>query len=306
MEMFGRPFWRVGFIRDGSVVDPLAKQLAAKADAVVLAVGFDSEIETEGADREFALPPGQEDLIREIAAVNPNTVVVITAGGSVDVTPWLDRVRSVVTAWYPGEQGGAAFASLLVGEANFSGRLPISWERAAADNPAYANYYYNDPEHADRIVYREGVFVGYRGYQHAKTQPLFPFGFGLSYTTFRYANLKVEPAKGDPKALYSVSFDVTNTGQRAGADVAQVYVGAQKSRVPRPVRELKNFARVQLAPGETKHVTLPLDARAFAYYDVQGKRWRADAGRYAVELGRSVEDIAARAEIDLARAAQVQ
>jgi beta-glucosidase len=306
MEMFGRPFWRVGLFREGSVIDPLAMQLAAKADAVVLAVGFDADIETEGADREFSLPPGQEELIREISAANPNTVVVITAGGSVDVTPWIDRVRSVVMAWYPGQEGGAAFASLLVGEANFAGRLPISWERAAADNPAHANYYYNDPEHANRIVYREGVFVGYRGYQHANTKPMFPFGFGLSYTTFKYANLKVEPAKNDAQALYSVSFDVTNTGQRPGADVPQVYVGAQSPRVPRPVRELKNFARVQLAPGETKHVTLPLDARAFAYYDVQGKRWRADAGRYAVELGRSVEDIAARVDISLPRGVQAE
>jgi beta-glucosidase len=301
METFGRPFWRVGLFHEGSVIDPLAKQLAAKADAVVLAVGFDSDIETEGADREFGLPPGQEELIREISAASPNTVVVITTGGSVDVTPWIDRVRSVVMAWYPGQQGGAAFSRLLVGEANFAGRLPISWERAAADNPAYANYYYNDPEHANRIVYREGVFVGYRGYQHANTKPMFPFGFGLSYTTFKYANLRVEPAKGDPKALYFVSFDVTNTGQRDGADVPQIYLGARSPRVPRPVRELKNFARVQLAPGETKHVALPLDVRAFAYYDVQGKRWRADAGRYAVELGRSVEDIAARAEISLPR-----
>lgn len=297
--MFGSPFWRVGFVRDGAAVDPQAKQIAAKADAVVLAVGFDEEVETEGADREFGLPPGQEELIREITAANPNTVVVITSGGSVDVSPWVDRARAVVAAWYPGQEGGAALASLLVGESNFSGRLPISWERAAADNPSYANYYYNDPQHPNRIDYKEGVFVGYRGYQHTNMKPQFPFGFGLSYTTFKYENLKISPVKGNAKALYSVSFDVTNTGKRAGADVAQVYVAPRDPKVPRPVRELKNFARVQLAPGETKQVSVPLDARAFAYYDVKSKGWRADPGRYAIEVARSVDDIAATQEITL-------
>jgi beta-glucosidase len=301
----GPPFWRVGFVREGAVVDPMAKQLASRADAVIVAVGFDADIETEAADREFALPPGQEELIREIAAVNPNTIVVITSGGSVDVTPWLDKARAIVAAWYPGQEGGAALASLLVGEANFSGRLPISWERAAADNPSYANYYYNDSAHPDRIVYREGIFVGYRGYQHTKTKPLFPFGFGLSYTTFQYANLKVAPRSGRAQGSFDVSFDVTNTGKRAGADVAQIYVGASKPKVPRPERELKSFARVQLAPGETKHVTLPLDPRAFTYYDVKAKGWRADAGQYSIELGRSVEDIAARATVNLTRALQI-
>jgi beta-glucosidase len=138
---FGQPFWRVGIVPSGLVIDAQAKQLAAQADAVIVAVGFDAETETEGADRDFALPPGQDELVREIAAVNPNTIVVITSGGSVDVTPWLDRVKSVVAAWYPGQEGGTALASLLLGEANFSGRLPITWERALADNPSYANYY---------------------------------------------------------------------------------------------------------------------------------------------------------------------
>ena len=136
------------------------------------------------------MPPGQDELIREIAAVNPNIIVVIIAGGSVDAAPWLDRARAMIAAWYPGQEGGSALADLLFGDANFSGRLPISWERSAEDNPSFANYYYNDPRIRIASSYREGVFVGYRGYQRAKTQPLFPFGFGLSYTSFRYANLK--------------------------------------------------------------------------------------------------------------------
>jgi beta-glucosidase len=301
----GRPFWRVTMTRDGTWVDPLAKQLASRADAVVLAVGFEADTETESADREFALPPGQEELIREISAVNPNTIVVVTAGGSVDAAPWLERARALVAAWYPGQEGGAALADLIFGDANFSGRLPISWERTMEDNPTFGHYYYNEPQHPNQIVYREGVFIGYRGMQMADRKPLFPFGFGLSYTTFRYANLKVEPAARGGSALYTVSFDVTNTGARAGADVAQVYVGAAEHPVPRPKRELKGFSRVELAPGETKHVTVPLDARSFAYFDVKGKAWRADAGGYTIELARSSESIEARAEVKLPRTLQV-
>jgi beta-glucosidase len=296
-QVFGRPFWRVGLVREGSFVDPLAKELAARADAVVLAVGFDAETETESADREFALPPGQDELIREITAVNPRTIVVVVAGGSVDAASWIGHVRAMVAAWYPGQEGGRALAQLLFGDANFSGRLPISWERRAADNPSFPNYYYNDPAEPNRIVYREGVFTGYRGYQHAKARLLFPFGFGLSYTTFRYGNLVATPD--------SVSFDVTNTGERAGADVAQLYVGAAEPGVPRPKRELKRFQRVLLAPGETKRVNLPLDARAFAYFDVKSGAWRADAGLYSIEIGRSSEDIQASAHVRLKRSHRI-
>jgi beta-glucosidase len=307
----GSRFWRVGLVRDDAFVDPNVRALAAQADAVVVAVGFDADSETESADREFQLPPGQDRLIQEVAAANPNTIVVVTSGGSVDVAPWVDKVRALVAAWYPGQEGGNAFAEVLTGETNPSGRLPISWERKFEENPASANYYYNDPSANNRIVYKEGVFVGYRGYQKSAAKPQFPFGYGLSYTTFEYGNLKVSPAAagsasaGTLKRLYTVSFDVKNTGSRKGADVAQIYVAPEKAKVPRPVRELKGFARVELAPGESRTVTVPLDARSFAYYDVGGKRWQADAGRYAVELGRSSEDIAAKADVSLPRALSV-
>jgi beta-glucosidase len=310
----GRTFLRVGVVKQGDFVDPEAKQLAAKADAVVVAVGFDSDIETEGNDREFALPPGQAELIREIGAANPNTIVVINSGGAVDVTPWIDSVKSVVEAWYPGQEGGAALAEVLTGDADATGRLPISWDRTLSQNPSFPNYYYNDAAHPDRVVYREGVFVGYRGYQRSKVKPIFPFGFGLSYTTFQYADLKVEPiaAAGATTAvpagltpLYTVSFEVTNTGSRSGTDVAQIYVGAKSSRVPRPVRELKGFARVDLAPGQTKRVTLSLDARSFTYFDPNASQWRADAGEYRVELGRSSEDIQAAQSLKLPHALKI-
>jgi beta-glucosidase len=297
--MGGRGFWRVGVFADDAVVDPAVRQLAAQADAVVLAVGFDADTETEGADREFRLPPGQDRLIQEVAAANPNTIVVLTAGGSVDVSPWVGKVRALISAWYPGQEGGTALAEALLGETNPSGRLPISWDRRLEDSTAASNYYYNDPKNPERILYKEGVFVGYRGYQKNNVKPQFPFGYGLSYTSFEYSNFKVSAGTG--KTLYNVTFDVKNTGSRKGADVAQIYVAPGKARVPRPVRELKGFARVELAPGESRAVTVPLDARSFAYFDVAHRRWQADAGRYSVELGRSVQDIRAKADITLAK-----
>lgn len=297
---FGRPTWRVNVTRQGSFVQPLAKQLAAQSDAAIVVVGFDEQSESEGSDREFALPPGQDELIREVAAVNPNTIVVVVAGGAVDVRPWIANVAGLFAVWYPGEQGGAALADLLMGDASPSGRLPISWERAPEDNPTHDSYYYNDAANPDRIVYREGVFVGYRGYQKAGRKPQFPFGYGLGYSTFSYSNLSVTPVSGGT-GLYTVRFDVTNTGSRPAADVAQLYIAESKPRIARPPRELKGFARTELEPGATRTVTLPLDARSFSYFDVAAKRWRANSGEYQVEIGRSSEDIAARSTVRISR-----
>jgi beta-glucosidase len=302
------PAFRGAIVRDDNLVDPLAKQLAAQADVAVVAVGFDSEIETEGSDRGFVLPPGQDQLIREIAAVNRRTIVVLTSGGSVDVSAWLDKVPALIAAWYPGQEGGTALSDLLLGRASPSGRLPISWERRLEDNPTSGNYYYNDPAHPDAIVYREGLFVGYRGYQQRATRPLFPFGFGLSYTSFRYSNLQLTAApaaSGARPALYLASFDVTNTGPRAAADVAQLYVTPAPSQQQRPQRELKGFQRVQLAPGETRHLSVALDARSFAYYDVAGQRWLAEPGKYGIEVSRSVADVQLRGELTLPAAIPV-
>jgi beta-glucosidase len=299
----GPPVWRIGIVRDGSFVNPIARELAAHADVVVVAVGWNAEIEGEAADRAFELPPGQDELIREMAAVNPHTVVVLNSGGGADVTPWLDQVDALIAAWYPGEQGGRALAELLFGDSSPSGRLPISWERQPSDNPTFANYYYNDPAHPDAIVYREGLFMGYRGYERRGTQPLFPFGFGLSYTSFRYSDLRIEPIKGTGRrpALFHVRFNVTNTGTRAAADVAQLYVGQEHPRIPRPRNELKGFARVNLRPGETQAVELTLDARSFAYYDVKTTRWHADADSYMIEVARSAEDPQLHASLRLPR-----
>ena len=289
----GAPRLRLGIVRRDAVVQAEARALAAKSDAVVLAVGFDPETESEGGDRTFRLPPGQEELIQEIAAANKNTIVVITCGGAVDMDSWLDRVPAVLQAWYPGQEGGRALAEILFDDVNPSGRLPVTFERREEDNPTHDSYY---PEaDGNRIVYKEGVFLGYRGYEHNGKKPLFPFGFGLSYTSFQYSNLKIcaDMEQFDRAAAWHclVSFDVTNMGKREGAEVAQVYIGDANAKIPRPAKELKAFARVNLRPGETRHVTVSLDRRAFSYYDVDSKQWRADPGEFEVLVGRSSNQI---------------
>jgi beta-glucosidase len=293
VEPFVNGILRVGIVREDAVVHPAALELAKQADAVVLSVGFDIESEGEGADREFQLLPGQNELIQAVAAVNPHTIVVLNAGGSVDAASWIDRVPALLDIWYLGEEGGTALGQILFGDADPSGRLPISWERQLKDNPSAA-FYYTTPG-TNRIVYGDDIFVGYRGYEHNHVAPLFPFGFGLSYTNFKYSNLEVHPvadATGLANGLhYEASFDVTNTGTRAGSDVAQLYLAEDHPQVPRPPQELKGFARVELNAGETKHITIPVDTRSFAWYDVAAKAWHVDAGSYTMRVGRSSEDI---------------
>ncbi|HEV2862164.1 MAG TPA: glycoside hydrolase family 3 C-terminal domain-containing protein [Pyrinomonadaceae bacterium] len=297
LEHRGRSYWlggrlALGITGRGGLIDPQARELAARSDAVVIAVGFDHETESEGADRTFRLPPGQDELIKEMLAANKNAVVVITSGGGVGMGEWVERAPAVVQAWYPGQEGGTALAEILLGDVNPSGRLPVTFERRLEDNPAN---YYPQPG-TKRIVYGEGVFVGYRGYEKAGTRPLFPFGHGLSYTTFKYDNLAVKPARG---GTFEVTFDVKNTGSRVGGDVAQVYVTPASAPVPRPAKELKGFSKVFLRPGETKRVTVTLDARAFSYYDVNSKSWRAEPGDYGVLVGRSSEQIELRGKATL-------
>ncbi|HVH87811.1 MAG TPA: glycoside hydrolase family 3 C-terminal domain-containing protein [Terriglobales bacterium] len=295
LEYYRRNAWgpkrvSLGVLPTSEAVDPAAKQIASSADAVLLFPGFDATIETEGGGRTFRLPPGQDELIKEITAANKKTIVVLTAGGNVDMAPWIDQVPALMHGWYSGEQGGTALAQLVFGDYNPSGRLPISLEKRLEDNAAFNSYYPNDGP--KRIKYSEGVFVGYRHFDHDNIKPLFPFGFGLSYTTFAYKNLAISPAtanfSGSP---VTVSFDVTNTGSRAGADVAQVYVGDPHNSVPRPPKELKGFSKVYLIAGETKHVSIPLDARALSYYDVKSHSWKADPGVFNIYVGQSDADI---------------
>jgi beta-glucosidase len=317
LERHGRPGFlgsrfRFGIVRRDSYVDPAAEKIAASADAVVVAVGFDPETESEGADRTFRLPPGQDELIQKMAAANKRVIVVITSGGAVDMNAWIDRVPALLEAWYPGQEGGTALAQIIFGDVNPSGRLPVSFERRWEDNPVHDSYY---PEAGSpRVAYKEGIFVGYRGYEHKNVKTRFEFGSGLSYSTFQYRSLSVRPIsrisgptdRNLPRAsspLYEVSFDVTNTGSRAGAAVAEVYLGESHPSIPRPLKELKGFVRVNLRPGETRRVQIPLNARAFSFYDVSTHAWRINPGEFTVHVGQSVEQLELKSALTLTPAA---
>jgi beta-glucosidase len=312
LEQRGRSGWlgaklKLGIMPQGSLVNEEAKKIAARADVVVVAAGFDPETESEGADRTYRLPPGQDELIQQMAAANKNTVVVLTSGGGVDTGAWLDRVPALIEVWYPGQEGGTALAESLFGEVNPSGRLPVTFERRWEDNPAHDSYY--PAEGTNRVAYKEGVFVGYRGYEKNGTKPLFPFGYGLSYTTFKYSNLSVKPLSGRATGAatqegprYEVSFEVKNTGGREGADVAQVYIGDTHAKVARPLKELKGFVKVNLRAGESRRVSVMLDGRALSYYDADAKQWHAEPGDFDVLVGRSSDQIELRGKLTLAAA----
>jgi beta-glucosidase len=320
LERHGRPGFlgsrfRFGIVRRDSYVDPSAEKIAASADAVVVAVGFDPESESEGADRTFRLPPGQDELIEKMAAANKRVIVVITSGGAVDMNTWIDRVPALLEAWYPGQEGGTALAQIIFGDVNPSGHLPVSFERRWEDNPVHDSYY-PEPGSA-RVVYKEGIFVGYRGYEDKNVKTRFEFGSGLSYSTFQYRSLNVRKIAGvsgptdrnaprESAPLYEVSFDVTNTGNRAGATVAEVYVGESHPRIPRPLKELKGFARVSLRPGETRRVKIPLDGRAFSFYDVSAHGWRVDPGEFTVYVGQSVEQLELKTALTITPPAKVK
>src|SRR6267378_86446 len=271
----------------------------AKADAVVLCMGFDPSSEGEGFDRTFRLPGGQDAFIQQIAAINKNVIVVLTAGGNVDMTRWIDTVPVLMHAWYPGQEGGTALAQILFGEINPSGKLPASFERRWEDNAAFDSYY---PKRADKhIEYQEGVFLGYRHFDRSKVQPLFAFGYGLSYTTFQYSGLSISPSSADLSAPVNVSFNIKNNGPREGAEIAEIYVGDSHASIPRPVKELKGFAKVHLRPGETKRVSLKLDRRAFSYFDVKQKNWKAEPGKFSIRVGRFSEKIERQGEFTLSQ-----
>ncbi len=291
---WGEPRLQFGILPPDQMVNAAAKQVAAKVDAVVLAVGFDPGSESEGSDRTFQLPPGQDELINAITAANKNTAVVITSGGGVDMRAWIDHVPALLQAWYGGQEAGPAFAQLMFGEFSPSGKLPVTFDRRWEDSAVYKSYY---PQSDLQVTYGEGVFLGYRHYDKAGIKPLFPFGYGLSYTSFGYKNLTIAPSTVTGDQSVTVSFDVTNTGSRPGTEVAEVYVGEPQAKVPRPVRELKGFAKVPLMPGETKHVEVKLDQRALSYWDATGHRWTADPGQFNISVGASDAQIELRGEL---------
>jgi beta-glucosidase len=276
-----------------------AVALAAASDAAVVFVGYAEDLESEGLDRaSLELPEGQDALIAAVAKANKNVVVVYQGGSPALVGKWADRVRAIVTAWYPGQEGGRAIADVLLGRVNPSGKLPVTWPKRWEDSSAYGRYPGTGKD--GRVGYDEDIFVGYRYFDRNGIEPMYPFGHGLSYTTFGYGDLTVA-ADGDAAAAprVAVSLDVTNTGARAGAEVVQLYVREKAPKLERPPQELKGFRRVELAPGETKRVSFALDKSAFAYYDPAARAWTTDAGAFEIRVGSSSRDIRRTAELAL-------
>ncbi|UYN98576.1 MAG: glycoside hydrolase family 3 C-terminal domain-containing protein [Devosia sp.] len=265
-----------------------AATLAGQADVAVVLVGRNGEWDTEGSDLENIVLPGrQDDLIRAVARANPRTVVVLQTGGPVEM-PWLDSVSAVVQAWYAGQETGNAIADVLTGLTEPGGRLAQSFPKRWSDNPAFSQDKRVYPGLDGEVEYREGVFVGYRHYEQHGIQPLFPFGFGLSYTRFDHG-APVLDRSGLATGALRATIQVRNVGDRAGATVVQFYVAPAAAVVSRPKKELKAFGKLALGPGETGQVELELDARAFAYFDTASGCWVAEAGSYQVLIGTDAE-----------------
>lgn len=268
---------------------------AAGADAAIVVVGTNADWETEGVDRtSMALPGRQVEMIERVAAANPRTVVVVNAGSPVEMG-WADKVPSVLVSWFGGQEAGNALADVLFGRVNPAGKLPTTFPERLEDHPAFINY----PGENGRVVYGEGIFVGYRYYDKKRLPVRFPFGHGLSYTKFDYGDLRLSAESLRPGGTVKISLDVTNTGSRAGQEVVQLYVCDPSARLARPEKELKRFAKVALQPGGKTTVSFDLDLRSLAYWDDARAAWVADAGEFEVLAGGSSQDIRAKARFQL-------
>jgi beta-glucosidase len=260
---------------------------ARQARVAVVFAGLPDAYESEGYDRaHMRLPDCQNELIAAVAAANPNTVVVLHNGSPVEM-PWAGSVKGILEAYLGGQAVGKAVIKVLFGDVNPSGRLPETFPLKLEDNPSYLFY----GGEKDTVEYREGIFVGYRYYDKKKMDVLFPFGYGLSYTTFEYSNLITDKQRFKDNETVTVSVDVTNTGKRYGKEVVQLYIADVKSTLIRPVRELKGFEKVALQPGETKTVTFTLDKRAFACWNSEIHDWHVETGEFDIEICRSSRDV---------------
>jgi beta-glucosidase len=295
-----------------SVADPTAEALAAAAaaDAVVFFAGTDHRYDREalgwgdvkGADKpDLGLIGPQAELIRKLAGVNKNLIVVLISGAPVSLEEWQDKVPAILEAWYGGMEAGNAIADVLTGAVNPSGKLPCTFGKKLEDWPAHKLGAEAFPGTGNNgvVKYLDGIWVGYRGFDHAGIAPRFPFGFGLSYTTFKFGKAKLSSGEFCGDDTLTVTVPVTNTGKRAGAEVVQLYVHEDKPTVPRPPQELKGFQKVFLQPGETKTVQLTLTRRDFSFWDVATDSWKADAGTFEIRLGDSSRDLPERAVVKI-------
>lgn len=257
-----------------------------RARNVIICAGFNSSTEGEGFDRPFALSHGQEFLINKVASLHNNVTVIVNAGGGIDFRNWGKNVQAILMAWYPGQEGGQALAEIITGKISPSGKLPICIEEKWEDNPVLNSYYDNRNVPHKRVQYTEGVFVGYRGYDRSGKKPLYPFGYGLSYSSFEYSNMTVEKSGEN---CFRISFDIRNTGQTNAAEIAQVYVCDTQSTVPRPFKELKGYEKVYLKKGETKRISITLHKDAFSFYDIHSHQFIIEPGEFKILAGPSSE-----------------
>ena len=270
---------------------------AAKNSDVAVVCVSTKGTEGEGSDRPlFALPDDQAAIIRAVAAANKKTIVVLNNGTPVAMKEWLSQVPAVIEAWFPGQEGGAALAAILFGDVNPSGKLPDTLALNRADYPEALNF----PGKNQEVTYAEGIYVGYRHFDKAGLAPLFPFGHGLSYTTFEYNGIQLSKSKLQPDDTVTVSVEVKNSGQRQGEEVVQLYIHDLSPKIDKPVRELKGFTKVALEPGETKKVFFAITGRDLAYFDVPGHQWKADPGQYEIEVGASSRDLRQKSNLQLA------
>lgn len=266
---------------------PEAVQAAENAEYAVIFAGLPNAYESEGGDRtNLKLPENQNRLIEEVVKVQPNTIVVLHGGAPMEL-PWVQQVPAILCMYLGGQNVGAAAVSLLFGDKNPSGKLAETWPLRLEDNPSYLNF----PGEDGSVDYREGIFIGYRYYDKKKLPVLFPFGHGLSYTEFAYSNLKLDKTSMTDTETVEISCDVKNIGTCRGKEVVQLYVSDKVSTVNRPIRELKEFEKVSLEPGETKTISFTLDKRAFAYYETKMKDWFVESGAFEIEIGSSSRSI---------------
>ncbi|MEH7493839.1 glycoside hydrolase family 3 C-terminal domain-containing protein, partial [Neobacillus niacini] len=272
-----------------------AKKVAAAVGTAVLFVGLPDRYESEGYDREhLRMPENHVHLIEAISEVNQNIVVVLSNGAPIEM-PWMNKVKGLLECYLGGQALGGAIADILFGEANPCGKLAETFPKKLSDNPSFLNF----PGEGDKVEYKEGIFVGYRYYDKKEIEPLFPFGYGLSYTSFEYSNLILNETKPKDTEIVTVSLRVKNTGSLAGKEIVQLYVKDIDSTVIRPEKELKGFEKIELQPGEEKMVTFQLDKRSFAYYNVDLKDWHVEMGEFEILIGKSSREIVLKDRIQV-------
>lgn len=330
-DHWGQTIIKLGWCPAGENLLADAVRTASQSDVAIVLVGTSAIFESEGRDRDnLRLPGDQDSLIKAVSKVNKHVVVVLTTGSPVSMNGWVDKVDGILEAWFGGSEAGNAIADIVLGKVDPSGKLPITFPKRWKNCSAYGSY--NNPEAYARSVadlrqpkltsgsaqaealerkrpgmqkqdsvsvYRDGIFVGYRWFDKHDIEPLFPFGYGLSYTAFSYRDLKIDNVSRNDSLFYRVSFDLRNIGKIKGAEVAQLYVGPVESSVDMPVKQLKGFRRVSLMPGESKRIEFTLNSDAFSYYDVREGKWVVHPGKYDVMIGSSSRDIRLEVSLDL-------